>query len=539
MNLTILRETILNPAPTDDVAVMTWDELRHRVRQRDWRLLWRYRDARMLTYRTHLVWRPLTSAVMVRLLARRRSCFEDEQGRSVQLTLPVLARMATRCVADYLHRRSLVRRVQQEIGRLSTAAQAGRRVAPAASPVYLRADLTFGLPSGGSIGHIAGVLNNLGALAGAPPVFLTTDRIPTVDTGIETHLLALPRAFWDLPQVCQLASNESFASQVQAVLGARAPAFFYQRNAVNNYTGVQQADRYGVPCVLEYNGSEIWVGRNWGRALRDEAIAERVELLNLQAADVITVVSRPLLDELVERGIDADKILLNPNGVDPERYSPAVDGSQVRARYQLDGKTVVGFIGTFGPWHGAEVLAAAYGRLLQAFPQYRERVRLLMVGDGPTMPLVQENLTKFNVGDACVRVGRVPQEEGGAHLAACDLLASPHVPNRDGTPFFGSPTKLFEYMAMGKGIVASNLDQIGEVLEHGRTAWMVPPGDPEALLHGLRMLIDNPALRERLGTAARCAVVAKHTWREHTRRIMEKLEERCGRIAECGMRIEN
>ena len=68
------------------------------------------------------------------------------------------------------------------------------------------------------------------------------------------------------------------------------------------------------------------------------------------------------------------------------------------------------------------------------------------------------------------------------------------MPNPDGTPFFGSPTKLFEYMAMGKGIVASDLEQIGEVLEHGRTAWLVPPGDVDALADGLRRLIDDPAL---------------------------------------------
>src|SRR5207237_125725 len=75
----------------------------------------------------------------------------------------------------------------------------------------------------------------------------------------------------------------------------------------------------------------------------------------------------------------------------------------------------------------------------------------------------------------------VPQDDGPEHLAAADLLVSPHVTNPDGTPFFGSPTKLFEYMAMGRPIVASDLEQIGQTLEHGRTAWLVPPGDVEAL----------------------------------------------------------
>jgi glycosyltransferase involved in cell wall biosynthesis len=127
--------------------------------------------------------------------------------------------------------------------------------------------------------------------------------------------------------------------------------------------------------------------------------------------------------------------------------------------------------------------------------------------------------------DVCVFTGLVPQEEGPSYLAACDVLSSPHVPNADGSPFFGSPTKLFEYMAMGKAIVASNLEQIGEVLEHGRTAWLVPPGDADALADGVRRLIDDPSLRAALGGAARTEVVARYTWREHTRRTIGRLQE--------------
>jgi len=106
-------------------------------------------------------------------------------------------------------------------------------------------------------------------------------------------------------------------------------------------------------------------------------------------------------------------------------------------------------------------------------------------------------------------------------------LVSPHVPNSDGSPFFGSPTKLFEYMAMGKGIIASDLDQIGEILCHNKTALMVKPGDPDSLLNALKIFINNKELGNELGRAAREEAVAKHTWKEHTRKIIHKLKERC------------
>jgi len=124
-----------------------------------------------------------------------------------------------------------------------------------------------------------------------------------------------------------------------------------------------------------------------------------------------------------------------------------------------------------------------------------------------------------------VFTGLVPQEDGAKYLAACDVLVSPHVPNPDGTPFFGSPTKLFEYMAMGKGIVASRLDQIGEVLEDMTTALLVPPGDVAALANGIARLAGDPALRDRLGAAARRTVLERYTWREHTRRTIDQLAQ--------------
>jgi glycosyltransferase involved in cell wall biosynthesis len=106
-------------------------------------------------------------------------------------------------------------------------------------------------------------------------------------------------------------------------------------------------------------------------------------------------------------------------------------------------------------------------------------------------------------------------------LDACDILVSPHVPLADGSDFFGSPTKLFEYMAMGKGIVASRLGQIGDVLVDNETALLVEPGDAADLSKAIIRLSADVELRARLGSAAREAAVGLHTWQRNAANIID------------------
>ena len=493
--------------------------------------IFQYQEARVHAYRLELIPKPLVTASIVRLLGRRTCYFEDELGQREMITSYLLRDLLWQFIKDAWGKNSLIRHSFIEVEDLHNQSirreQSEEKVLDlSAPPVYLRTELSYGLRSGGSLGHIAGVLNNLGWFTG-PPIFLTTDFIPTVRPDIETHIFPPVGRFWDFKELPGIYFNEVLEQEAEKVLQDRRVSFVYQRYSLNNYSGLKLARHLGAPFVLEYNGSEIWVSRHWGRPLKHEKLSERIESLNLKAADLMVVVSQALKDELVMRGIDADKILMNPNGVDPDRYSPDVDGSHIRAQYHLDGRTILGFIGTFGKWHGAEVLAEAFGRLLQEFPSYRERVRLLLVGDGVMMPQVKEHLQRSGALEAVTLTGLVPQEQGPAYLAASDILVASHVPNPDGTPFFGSPTKLFEYMAMGKGIVASDLDQIGEVLKHDQTAWMVKPGDAQSLMFGLKALIDDQPMRDRLGRAARQEVVSRYTWKEHTRKIIEKLKEHC------------
>ncbi len=512
--------------PIDSVA--TVDRLKASAGSGDLlRHLFRYDEARILTHRLETIGRPLKLALFLRVLSRGGCFVEDEGGRRRALSLPLIGRWTWQALREPFHKTRLLQSIDEETAAL--VVRAAGNPPPSLSlrhqPLYLRTDLSFGLKAGGSVGHIAGVINHLHAFGGAP-IMLTTDVVPMVDPAIEVHLVAPAEAFWEYPELPSMVMNEQFKAAALAAVQSRPVSFIYQRYSLNSYAGARLAVEHRVPFVMEYNGSEIWMSRHWGSPLEHEALSERIELANLRIANLVVVVSQAMADELTARGVAASKILVNPNGVEPDRYSPDIDGSAVRSRYGLEGKLVIGFIGTFGPWHGAEVLARAFGQLMEQYPAYRDSVRLLMIGDGAKMPEVVEALDAAKVSGLSVLTGIVPQAEGPAHLAACDILASPHVANADGTPFFGSPTKLFEYMAMGKAIVASELDQVGDILEHGGAAQMATPGDVGSLVAGLRALIEDPARRAALGAEARRLAVARHTWREHTRKIITALADR-------------
>jgi glycosyltransferase involved in cell wall biosynthesis len=486
-----------------------------------------YDEARLVVNQVDLAPRPVASGLLLRALARGSCRFEDGSGKRYEITPAAIARLSVSSLRARIGGRAVERRVRALLERLRDTPPRPTPKPASGSPrqaIYVYSDLPYGLAAGGSVGHVAGVLNHLEELTSSPPIFLTTTIVPTISTSVRVERFT-PRGPWERHERLALRLNEEMIDWAKSRVEGVDAAFVYHRLAVNSLAGLALSRALAAPFVLEYNGSEVWVHRHWGRRLRGEALAAEIEDANLRSADVVVAVSRTLGAELVERGVATDKILVNPNGVDPERYHPGVDGSAVRARHGLDGKLVVGFIGTFGRWHGAEVLAEAFGRLLERDPRRRESVRLLLIGDGLRLQETRACLRAHGAEAFAVFTGEVPQEAGAEHLAACDLLASPHVPNPDGSPFFGSPTKLFEYMAMGKAIVASRLGQIGETLADGETAVLVEPAAPDALAGGMARLLDDSELRARLGASARRRAVASCTWREHTQRIVNKVRE--------------
>jgi glycosyltransferase involved in cell wall biosynthesis len=525
-DLIVVRSGLPLPVPSAGETIVSDDEVRAWVRRGGvLRRIRRFRAARLVTERLSTSGRPMLLWPL-RLMARQ--CYvADSQGNTREVTVALLLRWTAQLAAEAFSRRRLLAAFEQEVEALAKTGAGGRVLEydTAAPLLYLRTDLSFAVRAGGSVGHIAGVFNEI-ARRGPPPLLLTTSPVPTLDPESEVHVVAVPEAYWNFRELPTLLLNDVFCDTALDVLQKRRISCVYQRYSLNNFAGLRLSRQLRVPLVLEYNGSEVWMSRHWGRPLKYEALADRVERLNVTMADLVVVVSGAMFDELVSRGVPAGRILVNPNGADPDRYAPAIDGTLVRQRYDLEGKIVIGFMATFQAWHGADVLARAAVELMRDHGEYRDSVRLLLIGDGPRLPAARRLIDEAGLSDVVRLTGLVAQEDGPAHLAACDLLVSPHVPNPDGSPFFGSPTKLFEYMAMGKAIVASNLDQIGEVLRHRETAWLVPPGEPGALACAMRVLVEDGGLRRALGAAARRDMLAHYTWRAHVQRTLDALAAR-------------
>ena len=465
-----------------------------------------------------LLFGALAGAGHVLLLDNHGARREETRAR-IMLSAP--ARVAHEMAASgatILRARARLRRLEREL--IRGRALTGRRndkSAPTRAPeiVYLRATPGAGTQVGGASSHINGFIN-AAIEKGARVRLISNDRIAGLDETKVSVKIIEPEPVGSIRAAFDLYNDEIFTRGALREIACAPPDFIYQRYSRFTSAGVEASLGARRPLFLEYNGSEVWVGRYWDRVGMLGLLAQ-FERLNLATAARIFVVSEVERRNLLRAGISEDKIIVNPNGVDVEKFKPDVGGLEERARLGIESdETLVGFVGTFGPWHGVLVLAHAIATMPQD-----ARIRFLLVGAGSLREEAERIISEAGAMERVIFTGVVEHARVPALLDACDVLASPHVPLEDGSEFFGSPTKLFEYMAMGKPIVASRLGQIAEVLETEETALLVEPGDASALLEAILRLARSPQLRARLGAAARNVAVSRHTWAHNAERVLD------------------
>lgn len=410
--------------------------------------------------------------------------------------------------------------------------------------LYLRTDIVYqDLVAGGSVSHTLGVVrgfveHDCRVVCGSSVML---SLLKTCDIAY-LKSLTIPRCLRVLRwRMMCLLSNIFFLFQLFPLCKQYTFDYIYQRYSPLNCVGVLLSRLKKIPLIIEYNSSEVWKDAQWTykkkRLFRYAKLMHAIELYNLRNAHTIVVVSAALKDELCERGIDCKKIIINPNGVNTDLFDPAgLEDVRTDVRKKLnlrDKDYVIGFVGTFSVWHGIECLGKMIPDVVAAYPY----AYFLLIGDGPLLISLQKQLQRHDCIHNIICTGMLPPDQTRRYLAACDAFISPTQPNKDGTRFFGSPTKLFEYMSMAKPIIVSDLEQLAEVvcpairldrknsekvIVTDEVGIVVDPEDTTGFVYAASYLLEcDKKSQKKMGENARNRVIGSYTWQQHVQRIIE------------------
>jgi len=257
--------------------------------------------------------------------------------------------------------------------------------------------------------------------------------------------------------------------------------------ALNGVAAVRAGRALGIPVVYEVRG--FWedaavshgTSKEWGLRYR---LGRAMETWVLKRADAVTCICEGIRGDLVQRGISPDKITIVPNAVDASRFQPVGARDQALERsLNLEGKTVIAFIGSFYDYEGLDLLVEAMPRLLVANPD----IRLLLVGGGQVADDIKAQVSRLGLEDKVVMTGRVPHDEVESYYALTDVLVYPRKSMR--LTELVTPLKPLEAMAQKSMFLASDVGGHKELVRDGITGTLFRADDVEDLVSSLLRLL--------------------------------------------------
>lgn len=264
-----------------------------------------------------------------------------------------------------------------------------------------------------------------------------------------------------------------------------------------------------TPVIYEMRG--IWEDSHTSRygmatnSFRYRAVRS-LETLALKRADLCFAISNALKEEIVSRGINPDKIVIVPNGVDVRKFWPGPASDDLLRSLNLEGKTVLGYIGTFFHYEGLDLLVEAFEALAPKF----DSLNLMLVGDGELMPKLKDLASKSSHRDRIIFTGRIRNELIVDYYKLFALLILPRRNAREAN--LVTPLKPLEIMAMAKPLLASDVGGHREIVIDGLNGVLFAHERVEALVEKCEDLISDPKLRSDLGDRSRAWVENNRDW---------------------------
>ncbi|MGH8501168.1 MAG: TIGR04063 family PEP-CTERM/XrtA system glycosyltransferase [Gammaproteobacteria bacterium] len=314
-----------------------------------------------------------------------------------------------------------------------------------------------------------------------------------------------------LPVLNQYAVIRSLSQRLREVVHKRRPDILHAHSpCLNGVAALRIGREARIPVVYELRASWEDAAVNHGTT-REGSLRYRVsralETYVLRRANAVTTICEGLLADILDRGITAERVTVIPNAVDVDAFRVG-GGADVELRHSLglDGKRVIGFIGSFYDYEGLDILIQAAPQLSAAMPD----IAVLLVGGGPQESFLKSLAAARGVSDRVLFAGRVPHADVKRYYDVIDVLVYPRRSIRLTETV--TPLKPLEAMAEGRLLVASDVGGHRELIRDGETGTLFESDNPRALADAVCKLLAAPTCWEARLRAAREFVETERTW---------------------------
>jgi glycosyltransferase involved in cell wall biosynthesis len=351
---------------------------------------------------------------------------------------------------------------------------------------------------------------------GIDPVVLCLPGPAAPDDTLRELRVAVPRR----RGLFHLAWNVRGTAAAVRAIRAEGLGVVYSRLDPGLVAGKLAARLTGRPLVVEMNGlpsEDVRLYRGYHALLG--TLTRRWEAGMYRAAQ--RIVAAPGYAAYAQQHFDVpvDKCVVTPLGVNTEVFHPR-DKATCRRMLSLYDSPTIAWMGALAGWQGLQTLVEAAQRVRAVIP-----ARVLVIGDGPARAACEAAVAERGLADAFQFTGHVPYARVAHYLGAADVCVAMFPGNRGGKGSI-SALKTVSYLACGRPVVTTEMDELGEAITAAGAGFAVPPDDPEALAARLaELLCEDDAARQARGTRASALVGYERTWDAAADRIAACLRE--------------
>jgi len=310
-------------------------------------------------------------------------------------------------------------------------------------------------------------------------------------------------------EMLEILYNLFALRQITKEIKIEKPTFIYERYSLFMFATVWYANKRNIPMILEVNDSAL-VERV--RHLLFKKIACKIELWTFQNATGLVFISSYFQKLAQDNYTNIAPSVISPNAADTDVFNPAkYPTEEAKAAFGLTGKTVCGFAGAFHHWHGIDWFVEEVISDLKNYPQ----LALFLVGDGPRHQYILDLAIENQITDQLLMPGRIEHNEIPKAIAAMDFGIIPD--SND----YGSPMKLFEFMAMGKGMIVPDFTPITEVVEDNYNSWLFKRKNKQDCVKRFFEVASDFEQLKKVGDNAIEYIETKRQWRHNVEQIIK------------------